>query len=79
MAKHSVPKRKQSKTRSNRRYKTFANATRVRLANAAVTAPCEACGAMKRLHYVCSQCGKYRGRQVIDKQKEIDKITKVQV
>ena len=28
-------------------------------------AKCE-CGAMGRRHQVCAQCGKYRGRQVID-------------
>lgn len=27
--------------------------------------PCKSCGAMKRAHHVCLECGMYRGRQVI--------------
>ena len=27
---------------------------------------CKSCGAMKRMHHVCNECGKYAGRQVLD-------------
>ena len=78
MAKHSVPKKKQSKTRSGRRYKTFVNETRIRLANAIQLVPCVQCGEMRRAHHVCTTCGKYKGRVVINKEKEIAKVTKIQ-
>lgn len=38
MAKHAVPKQKQSKARSNRRYKTFANKARIKLEGMAQSA-----------------------------------------
>ena len=38
MAKHAVPKQKQSKARSNRRYKTFANKARIKLVGMAQSA-----------------------------------------
>lgn len=38
MAKHAVPKQKQSKGRSSRRYKTFANKARIKLVGMAQSA-----------------------------------------
>lgn len=78
MAKHPVPKRKQSKTRSARRYKTFQNLTRIRLENSIQLIPCDQCGETKRIHHVCGNCGKYRGRQILDRKKEMEKVTKIQ-
>ncbi|MDP2593037.1 MAG: 50S ribosomal protein L32 [bacterium] len=39
---------------------------------------CPNCGIMKSSHRVCLNCGKYKGRQVIDTQKKIDKKAKRQ-
>ena len=37
---------------------------------------CEKCGANKLPHIVCMACGSYKGRQVINKIKEIEKKQK---
>lgn len=77
MAKHAVPKQKQSKTRSKRRYRTFENAARVRLSGMIQLTPCSNCSEMRRIHHACMACGIYRGRQVIDQQKKMENITKI--
>jgi large subunit ribosomal protein L32 len=55
----AVPKKKQSKTRS-----------RKRAANWKATAPtyseCPQCHQSKLPHHVCSNCGTYAGRQVVE-------------
>jgi large subunit ribosomal protein L32 len=56
----AVPKRKTSRSSTRSR----------RSANMAIVAPaqstCPHCGASRRPHTVCGNCGWYRGRQVID-------------
>jgi len=39
-------------------------------------AKCENCGVSKLPHKVCMSCGTYRGRQVINKVKEVEKKQK---
>ena len=78
MPKHPVPKQKQSKTRSKRRYKTFANNTRRKLTNVTKLVACSNCSEMRRTHHACLKCGMYRGRKVIDMEKKLKKITKMQ-
>lgn len=77
MAKHSVPKKKTSQSRSARRYGSFKTTTLKKLSGIVHLVDCPNCKAKKMQHMVCHQCGKYNGRQVIDKQKKIDKITKI--
>lgn len=77
MAKHSVPKKKMSKTRSKLRYGSFKTKTLKKLSNIVNLVPCPSCGAKKVTHTACKECGKYRGRVVIDKKKAIDRITKI--
>ncbi|MBI2634222.1 50S ribosomal protein L32 [Candidatus Peregrinibacteria bacterium] len=77
MAKHSVPKYKKSKPRSALRYGAFKTRALKQLSNAVNLMKCHDCGAKKIVHMVCHECGKYNGRQVINKQKEIEKITKI--
>ncbi|MFW5702653.1 MAG: 50S ribosomal protein L32 [Candidatus Dojkabacteria bacterium] len=54
----AVPKRKHSKRR-----------TRIRRANdglkAIAVAKCSNCGASRRPHTACLECGKYKGKQVL--------------
>jgi large subunit ribosomal protein L32 len=77
MAKKSTPKKKQAKSQSMRRYKTFQNLNRKRLFQQTNLGECPKCKEMKLLHTACPTCGFYKGKSVIDKQKEMEKITKI--
>jgi large subunit ribosomal protein L32 len=77
MPKHPVPKQKTPKSKSKKRYGSFKTKVLKKLSNAVQLIDCPDCGEKKLAHNVCKECGKYRGRQVIDKQKEVDKITKI--
>lgn len=77
MAKRSTPKKQQANSQTSRRYKTYQNKARKRLVNAAAVAPCPKCKEAKLQHTACSNCGEYRGRQVLNMQKKVDQITKV--
>ncbi len=77
MAKRSTPKKQQANGRSTRRYKTYQNKARKRLLQATSISKCDKCGEARLSHTACSSCGYYKGRVVIDKSKEMDKITKV--
>ncbi len=57
----AVPKRRTSKQRKRTRdtHKT---------APAIVVQPCPQCGAAKRPHRVCAECGYYAGRQRVEAQ-----------
>lgn len=80
MAKHPVPKQKQSKGRSSRRYKTFAGNVRKKLANAANLTDCPKCGALMKMHNVCKACGFYRGKDLMAQVKKVEaKVTKIKV
>lgn len=77
MPKHPVPKKKTTKRVSKQRYGSFQTKVLRKLSNRVSLVPCPNCGAKRLSHTVCHQCGQYRGRQVIDKQKEVEKITKI--
>lgn len=77
MAKHSVPKRKTSTKRGKLRYGSFKTKVLKKLSGMSQYTKCSNCGAARLSHAVCPECGQYRGRQVIDKQKKVDKITKI--
>jgi len=78
MAKHPVPKKKTSRARGNRRYKDFQNKARVRLTNAVTTTKCPKCGAAMQLHHVCTECGYYKGKDVLRKVAKVEeKVTKI--
>lgn len=79
MAKHPVPKKKTSKAKTKKRYQSFQGRARKQLADRVHITKCPDCGGAKLLHHACTECGKYRGRQVFDLDKKIDKITKVKV
>ncbi|KKP37016.1 MAG: 50S ribosomal protein L32 [Candidatus Peregrinibacteria bacterium GW2011_GWA2_33_10] len=73
MAKHPVPKKKTSKGRTSRRYAEFKNSVIKRLNNTVRLENCPTCATPKLLHKVCASCGTYKGKQIINKSKEIEK------
>ncbi|MFC1750183.1 50S ribosomal protein L32 [Pseudomonadota bacterium] len=77
MAKHPVPKQKTGKSKTGKRYGSFARMTRIKLTNRVNLVECPNCGEKKLNHHVCKNCGKYRDKQILDMTKEIDKVTKV--
>lgn len=54
----AVPKKKMSRSRTRRRKANWRVPT-------PRTAPCPQCGAPRLSHRACSQCGTYRGREVL--------------
>ncbi|RMD52531.1 MAG: 50S ribosomal protein L32 [Candidatus Thermofonsia bacterium] len=54
----ALPKRRTSKARRDRRRSHHALTT-------FHLVPCPNCGAMKRSHHVCLECGEYRGRKIL--------------
>ncbi|MDA0662824.1 MAG: 50S ribosomal protein L32 [Proteobacteria bacterium] len=55
----AVPKRKVSKSRRNMRRSHDALKT-------SVSVECSNCGELKRPHHVCSACGQYGGKEVVE-------------
>ncbi|WP_073065333.1 MULTISPECIES: 50S ribosomal protein L32 [Fodinibius] len=53
------PKRRHSSSRTNKRrsHHKIAEPT---------LAECQNCGAYHKYHHICTECGYYRGRQVLD-------------
>jgi len=77
MSKKPTPKKQQAHSQSSRRYKTFQNKTRKRLVAQTNVQKCPKCGEDKLSHSACNVCGFYNNRAVLDKGKEMKKITKV--
>ncbi len=77
MAKKSTPKKQQSNAQTSRRYKTFQNNARKRLLASAKLTKCPACKELIVTHSACPHCGKYKGREVLNMKKEMEKITKI--
>ncbi len=77
MAKHAVPKKRQSTTRSGRRYHTFQNLARLKLEGMTKITKCEKCAEPKVAHKVCAACGTYRGKDVMTKKRPEAKITTI--
>lgn len=77
MSKHPTPKKKTAKTTTKQRYGSFKTKVLKKLSNMVNLTKCPNCEEPIMSHTACPKCGKYRGRQVIDKQKAVDKITKI--
>ena len=56
----AVPKRKTSKARRDKRRNNLWKLTDPALVR------CSECGAYKRPHRICTACGKYNGRKVVE-------------
>ncbi|HAU39802.1 MAG: 50S ribosomal protein L32 [Candidatus Peregrinibacteria bacterium GW2011_GWF2_43_17] len=77
MAKHPVPKRKTEKSRTKRRYHQYVNRVITKLEEGIRLVDCPSCGESMVMHHMCASCGKHRGKDMIDKSKELSKITKI--
>ena len=77
MAKHPVPKKKTTRSASRKRYGSFQTSVLKKLTNKLTLVDCPNCKSRIPAHTACPDCGQYRGRQVIDKQKKVEKITKI--
>ncbi len=77
MPKHPTPKKKTAKADSKKRYGSFKTKVLKKLENKVNLTVCSNCGSKVPTHTACKECGQYRGRQVFDKQKKVDKITKI--
>ncbi|MBI2463722.1 50S ribosomal protein L32 [Candidatus Peregrinibacteria bacterium] len=77
MAKHPVPKKKAPKSQTSGRFHTYVTNVQKKLKDRIHLVPCPNCKQKHLVHHVCPNCGKYRGRQVLNMGKEIDKITKI--
>ncbi len=56
----AVPKKKMSKSRMRKRRAKFYTARSVNFVK------CPKCGAPKLPHRVCTECGEYNGRQILE-------------
>ena len=77
MAKRPTPKKQQANSQSSRRYKAFQNRAQKRLVNTTNLNQCPKCKEKKLAHTACPTCGYYKGRSVLNMEKEIDKVTKI--
>lgn len=78
MAKHPVPKKKVSQSRTAKRYAAFALKKHRKLESFVNVVLCKSCGGPTLNQHACPACGKYRGgRSVTDISKVVDKITKI--
>lgn len=66
----AVPKKKTSKSKSKSRRAANTKLTPV------VLTKCPKCGEPKRAHLVCSFCGYYKGKKILDIESKLDKKLK---
>lgn len=77
MAKHPVPKKKVSQSRTAKRYAAFAFKKHRKLEGFVNVVSCKACGNPTLNQQACPSCGNYRGRSTRDISKVVDKVTKI--
>mgnify|MGYP006296140241 CR=1 FL=1 len=66
MSKKPTPSKKQAVSSTRSRHATWVRKSRTKLENKVVLDQCESCGAKKRRHYACQECGMFKGRQVFE-------------
>lgn len=79
MAKHPVPKKKVSQSRTAKRYAAFAFKKHRKINSFVNVVICKSCGAPQLNQQACKACGNYRGRNVRDTARAMEKITKVKI
>lgn len=77
MAKHPVPKKKVSQSRTAKRYASFAHKKHVKIQGFVNVVICKACGNPALNQQACPNCGNYRGRSVTKAVTATEKVTKV--
>lgn len=77
MAKHPVPKKKMSNARTAKRYAAFAFKKHRKLESFVHVVICKSCGSPSLNQQACPACGMYRGRNVRDLGKVVEKVTKI--
>ena len=73
----AAPKKKTSRVRTSRRHAAFRSRIQKIITNKTRVVPCTHCGEKKISHIVCTACGYYAGREVIDMHAGHDHVTKV--
>ena len=74
----AVPKKKTAKSASKVRHSHFRSLVRTRLLKEVHGVVCASCGALRRSHCACQECGMYKGRQVLQKKQSEESVTRVQ-
>ena len=69
MSKKPVPSKKQAPSSTGSRHGAYVRTARKKLSNKLALSKCPDCGATKLAHFVCEECGKYNGKQVIEPRK----------
>lgn len=69
MSKKPVPSKKQAPSSTGSRHGAYVRVARKKLTNKLAFGKCSDCGATKLAHFVCKECGKYNGKQVIEPKK----------
>jgi len=77
MSKKPVPKKKQAVSSTRSRNSKYVYLQRKKLTNQAALGKCSNCGATKRAHFVCNDCGFYNGREVLKEQESKTVTTEI--
>ncbi len=75
--KHPVPKYKTPKRKTRSRFSSFKRGVQVKLLGVVHLVECPNCQQKMLNHHVCKNCGQFRGKKVLNMEKQVDKITKV--
>lgn len=66
MSKKPTPSKKQCPSSTGSRHGSYVRIVRKRLADDLVLDSCQKCGAKKRRHFACEECGWYGDKKIFD-------------
>lgn len=66
MSKKPTPSKKQCPSSTGSRHGAYVRNARQNMQDALVLDSCQKCGATKRRHFVCGECGWYGDKKIID-------------
>jgi len=69
MSKKPVPSKKQAPSSTGSRFGAYTREARKKLAKKLAFGKCPDCNAVKLAHFVCKECGKYNGKQIVEPKK----------